>query len=177
MTTDLYAELGVGHEATTEEIKRAFRRVAMDCHPDKAGDDQELLARYARAREAYETLGDPEKRRLYDRGARAPTSIASLLCERPLGQAMVERMLPSAPKAKKGGVDAAFVLEVPAEMLATGGTIAWPEYDAGGRIERLVGFSVPPGADARPWCLLPGLGEDGRNGGDPGDLLVLALPA
>jgi molecular chaperone DnaJ len=60
--TDYYAALGVPRTATADEIKRAFRRLASQHHPDKGGDTQKFQA----IQEAYATLGDEQKRAEYD---------------------------------------------------------------------------------------------------------------
>jgi len=64
--SDFYQLLGVSRDAGDEEIKRAYRRLAMEYHPDKnAAPD--AAARFREIAEAYEVLGDAEKRALYDR--------------------------------------------------------------------------------------------------------------
>jgi DnaJ-class molecular chaperone len=60
--TDYYAALGVPRTATADEIKRAFRKLASQHHPDKGGDTQKFQA----IQEAYATLGDDQKRAEYD---------------------------------------------------------------------------------------------------------------
>jgi molecular chaperone DnaJ len=62
---DYYEVLGVGRNATQDEIKRAYRDLAMRYHPDK-NKSKEAEERFKRANEAYAVLGDPEKRRQYD---------------------------------------------------------------------------------------------------------------
>lgn len=66
-TRDYYDVLGVGRSAAPEEIKRAFRKIAMESHPDRNPDDSEAEARFKQASEAYAVLSDEEKRRRYDR--------------------------------------------------------------------------------------------------------------
>lgn len=66
---DYYKTLGVERNASPEEIKRAFRKLAKKYHPDMAeGDKQEAEERFKQVSEAYEVLADEEKRRRYDRG-------------------------------------------------------------------------------------------------------------
>lgn len=60
--TDHYATLGVARTASPDEIKRAFRKLASQHHPDKGGD----TARFQEIQAAYDVLGDAEKRAVYD---------------------------------------------------------------------------------------------------------------
>jgi curved DNA-binding protein len=63
---DYYETLGVARSATAEEIKQAFRKLARRHHPDVAKDKTAGEARFKEINEAYEVLGDAEKRRRYD---------------------------------------------------------------------------------------------------------------
>src|SRR5438270_8504660 len=63
---DYYEVLGVGKQASPDELKRAFRKIAMDSHPDRNPDDAVAHARFKEASEAYTVLSDPDRRRSYD---------------------------------------------------------------------------------------------------------------
>lgn len=64
---DFYAILGVGKSATTNEIKKAYRKQAKELHPDKNKDDPDASQKFQDLGAAYEALADTEKRKLYDR--------------------------------------------------------------------------------------------------------------
>src|SRR3954464_9474592 len=64
---DFYEVLGVKREATPEEIKKAYRQLALKKHPDKNPGDPEAEKRFKEGAEAYEVLSDASKRQRYDR--------------------------------------------------------------------------------------------------------------
>jgi molecular chaperone DnaJ len=63
---DYYEVLGVSKSASADEIKRAYRRMALKYHPDKNPNDKDAEAKFKECAEAYEVLSDPEKRQRYD---------------------------------------------------------------------------------------------------------------
>ena len=67
--TDYYADLGVSKNATADEIKKAYRKLAFKYHPDQNPGDKVAEEKFKRITAAYDVLGDEEKRRQYDGGA------------------------------------------------------------------------------------------------------------
>ncbi|CAK9088349.1 Chaperone protein DnaJ [Durusdinium trenchii] len=66
---DYYKILGVNKKADEKSLKKAYKKLALKWHPDKHVDDKEkATAKFQEIAEAYETLSDPEKRKLYDLG-------------------------------------------------------------------------------------------------------------
>src|ERR1700742_3163049 len=63
---DYYSTLGVAKTATEKEIKQAFRKLARKHHPDVNPNDKSAEAKFKEINEAYEVLGDPDKRKKYD---------------------------------------------------------------------------------------------------------------
>lgn len=65
---DYYKILGIEKDATEQEIKKAYRKLAIIHHPDKNPDDEDAAERFKEIQEAHETLSDPQKRQRYDSG-------------------------------------------------------------------------------------------------------------
>src|ERR1043165_6911730 len=71
---DYYEVLGVERTASIDEIKKAYRKLAVKYHPDKNPDDPAAEGKFKEAAEAYGVLSDDEKRATYDRYGHAGTS-------------------------------------------------------------------------------------------------------
>jgi molecular chaperone DnaJ len=66
---DYYKELGVGKNASDEEIKKAYRKLARKYHPDRNPGDRQAEERFKRISQAHDVLSDADKRKAYDRGS------------------------------------------------------------------------------------------------------------
>src|SRR3954469_10055989 len=81
MPSSLYENLGVPKNASADEIKKAYRKLARQYHPDKNPGDAAAETRFKEVQHAYDVLSDPEKRKQYDtfgsrngRGGPGPTT-------------------------------------------------------------------------------------------------------
>lgn len=64
---DYYKVLGVSRSASPSQIKRAYRKLAVELHPDKNTNDPDATDKFANVNNAYEVLSDPDKRNIYDK--------------------------------------------------------------------------------------------------------------
>src|SRR5947207_13724392 len=69
---DLYKTVGVAEDADEAAIKKAYRKLAKEFHPDITGGDKKKTERFKEINEAYDVLGDAKKRKEYDRLKHAP---------------------------------------------------------------------------------------------------------
>src|SRR5262245_64336293 len=67
MPRDLYEVLGLSKSASTDEVKKAYRKLAQKYHPDRNPGDKEAEAKFKEVSTAYEVLSDADKRAKYDR--------------------------------------------------------------------------------------------------------------
>jgi len=112
---DYYRVLGVERQATDAEIAKAYKKLALQCHPDKnTGNKEQAEEEFKKVSEAYSTLIDPKKRKIYDRVGKAGlqggandlgVSIeeAEALFKAVLGSGVVEHLLGSFIRGMRGG--------------------------------------------------------------------------
>ena len=72
MARDPYLTLGVDRKASADEIKKAYRKLVRELHPDKNPGDEKAEERFKEVQSAYDIVGDPEKRKAFDRGGMNP---------------------------------------------------------------------------------------------------------
>ena len=150
MPRDAYDVLGVGREADEAQIKKAFRTLARELHPDVNNHDPQAEEKFKEAAEAYEILSDAERRQVYDRyghdglrrGGQSPNfdgfgSISDLF-EAFFGGAGFGR---GGPRA---GSDAEVAVEIDLEQAAQGAPIE-VNYEVVDRCERCRGNGAEPG--------------------------------
>jgi molecular chaperone DnaJ len=156
---DAYEVLGVGRNADEAEVKKAFRRLARELHPDVNAHDPQAEEKFKEAAEAYEILSDPERRQIYDRfghdglrrGGQSPNfegfgSISDLF-DAFFGGGGFGGAFGGGGfggSAARAGGDAAVEVELDLEQAASGATID-VEYEAVDRCERCHGNGAEPG--------------------------------
>jgi len=191
---DYYKILGVSRDASLDEIKRAYRRLALKYHPDRNPGDKEAEEKFKEINEAYAVLSDPEKRRQYDTfGAEAfhqrfteeeifrgfdigdllkdfgfsTSDIFSTLFGGPFGGFDFD--FGGGPQPHKGR-DLVAEMTITLEEAARGGE-RLITLERGGQTER-ISVKIPPGVRDGQKLRVAGKGEPGRGGGPPGDLYV-----
>jgi len=161
---DYYAILGVARDADEAEIKRAYRRVALESHPDRFPDDEDAHERFRQASEAYETLSDPLKRARYDSSrllpetldlARAPTiSTARDVFANLFGDVFGNRR----EKRRKGrDIRYTLTVELADAVLGSSHTIS---FEGRGACEQCAGSGAEPGGREPIEC--PNCGGSGE---------------
>lgn len=185
---DYYAALGVPRDADAEAIKKAYRKLARQHHPD-VSKDPEAEARFKEIAEAYATLKDPEKRAAYDslgqrrsgEEFRPPPEWAydggageDFFAEMDLGDLFASlRGGRHAGRRHAGparGRDFEASLELSLEDAHRGTTVTLNvEHEDG---SRSLAVTVPPGATEGQRLRLRGKGGAGRGGGDAGDIYL-----
>lgn len=189
---DPYEVLGVERSATDEDIRRAFRKLAKELHPDLNPQDKTAAERFKRVSAAYEILGDPPKRQLYDSGqinaqgeprrgfqhtqngapSRGPTNFAGGFGFGDIFDEMFSARRNAAGASRgagfaRRGADVRYTLEVEFLEAITGvkKRVTMPE---GGVLD----LSVPEGVSDGQVLRLRGKGSPGLGGGEAGDALV-----
>jgi curved DNA-binding protein len=196
--TDYYAALGVGRDASADEIKKAYRRLAQKYHPD-VSKEPGAEARFKEIGEAWQTLKDPEKRAAYDELGnrpqgeefRPPPDWGRQHGGEPFqfdGMDFADLFSRFGGRGRTGdgfanhgapGQDFEVPVEISLEDAFRGTTLSlnltMPEYDAQGnlrRVPRTVKARIAPGAVDGQRMRLPGKGGKGFNGGRDGDLYL-----
>ena len=166
---DYYAILGVERDADVSEIKRAYRRLALDCHPDRFPGDEAAAHRFRQVSEAYAVLSDPQKRTRFDRGAWA-TELTDLAANPSVGTAkdlfrsVFGDFFGARKKERRRGRDVRYTLSLTLREAVLGCTKSI-EFEALTACERCDGRGFEPGGRPPQTCdLCDGRGELRRGG-------------
>jgi DnaJ-class molecular chaperone len=175
MPRDYYETLGVERGASEAEVKRAFRRLARELHPDVNAHDPEAEEKFKAAAEAYEVLSDPERRATYDRfgheGLRSrgfPPGGAGFGTVEEIFQAVFGGAFGF--EVRRGpirGQDLIQAIEISAPQAMLGASVKIQSQEGEREVE------LPPGIQHGAQFALRGHGLPGSNGGPPGDLRVV----
>jgi curved DNA-binding protein len=199
-TRDYYHILGVNKNASGEEIKRAYRKLAMKYHPDKNPNRKEAEERFKEINEAYAVLSDKEKRKKYDtfgaegfrqrftqedifRGFDMEEILSSLFGGRgkrefryggrggfDFGDLFGQTAYQDMGRMPQKGEDILYELTISLEESAFGGEKKI-SYRKNGKIEE-VSVKIPHGISSGKKLRLAGKGMEGKNGGPSGDLYL-----
>ncbi|MEY3700883.1 MAG: hypothetical protein RI891_175 [Gemmatimonadota bacterium] len=197
---DFYAVLGVQASATADEIKRVYRKLAKQFHPDTNPGDAKAAERFKEISEAYNTLGDAEKRREYDemrrlgafggypgggypgggarRGGRGPTGgprmeefdISGIGGFGDLFGSMFGGAGPRRPAGPEKGQSVETTLQIPFRTAVLGGKVPL-DFTLDG-VSTSVRITVPQGSEPGSRIKLSGQGGPGARGGPAGDLYI-----
>jgi len=186
MAEDPYSTLGLQRTATDDEIRRSFRRLAKELHPDVNPNNPEAMERFKRVSAAYELLGDPARKQAYDRGeidasgeprrgyqhAGGRGSAGGGGAEFGFGDIFSDLFGQRGPRGPGAGFslrgqDMRYTLDVDFMEAALGARkrVTMPE---GGQLD----LNVPEGVTDGQVLRLKGKGGPGIRGGEPGDALV-----
>jgi curved DNA-binding protein len=168
MARDYYEVLGVGRDASAQEIQRAYRKLARRAHPD-VDKSPGAEDRFKEINEAYHVLSDPERRRRYDQPAPQPQmqgfeGYEEFDFDELFGSMFAGR----GPRGPMRGADQEAVLELTLEEAYRGGT---RKLTLDG--QRTYDVTIPQGVLEGQRIRLAGQGGRSRGGGQPGDLYLV----
>lgn len=176
MSRDYYEVLGVQRGASDAELKRSFRKLARELHPDVNAHDPEAEEKFKAAAEAYEVLSDPEQRQVYDRFGHDGLRSGGLPPGGGAGFGSIEDLLGAVFggafgfEVRRGpmrGQDLMHAVEISAVQAMLGTSVKIPSHEGEREIE------LPSGIQHGSQFALRGHGLPGSNGGPPGDLRIV----
>jgi len=169
---DYYEVLGVARDASAEEIKKSYRKCALQYHPDRNKNNPESEAKFKEAAEAYEVLSDPEKRNRYDRYGHNGLSGAAMHDFSSMGVNDIFSMFEDifgggifgGSRRQRRGVDLEMVVELTLEEIATG-IDKTVEFDRQDFCNKCSGSGAEPGSQKRNCPTCGGYGQVEQSSG------------
>ena len=160
MAADHYAVLGVERNADAEEIKKAYRRLTLQFHPDRQPGDANAQERFRQINQAYDVLGDPRKRARYDTQSRlgGGLDLAGMQpgqSPRGLLQNVFGDVFRSRRKERRRGRDLRYTLSISLQEAVRGGGHDI-EFEAMGPCETCSGSGTKPGGKPPATCQVCG---------------------
>lgn len=196
---DYYKTLDVPKSATAEQIRKAYKKLARKYHPDTNPNDKSAVEKFKEVQEAFDVLGDEEKRKKYDQfgsaafqgggrgggqpfnwtgpqgGGAGPVDLGDLFGGQfnfgDLFGGMGGQAGARGGRRQQKGNDIQLEVDIPFQIAAEGGSHDL-HLDRDGKHERL-SVKIPAGVDTGSVVRLGGQGSPGLNGGPSGDLLVM----
>lgn len=160
MATDHYAVLGVERTADADTIKRAYRRLTLEFHPDRQPDDPHAQERFRQINAAYDVLGDARKRARYDSQARLGRGL-DLAGVQPgqspkdLLQNVFGDVFRSRRRERRRGRDLRYTLTISLQEAVRGGSHDI-NFEAMGACDTCAGSGTRPGGEAPATCQVCG---------------------
>ncbi len=177
---DYYSTLGLKRGASQEEIKKAYRSLAMKHHPDRGGDEK----RFKEIEEAYRTLSDPQKKEMFDMGVDPNNPHQGGFNQGPFefhfGTGNMNDFFGNFGFGGPGGFGSrpmrrnmtySIGVELTLEEVLTGKDITAEVGTANGK-KRIVNISIPSGVESGQQIRYQGMGDDSISSLPPGDLIV-----
>ncbi len=189
MAEDFYQVLGVSKNSSEAELKKAYRKLSRENHPDSKPNDKAAAEKFKQVQEAYSVLSDSEKRQKYDRFGHAAFQGGGRGGGSPFGGGQVDLSDlfggggggfdfgdlfgggggRRASRARKGQ-DVETTIDVPFTTAAEGGSYSLT-INTSGKPEQITA-RIPAGVDSGSVIRLSGQGHPGMGGGPNGDLMV-----
>tara|TARA_B100001248_G_scaffold262718_2_gene261496 strand:- start:42907 stop:43872 length:966 start_codon:yes stop_codon:yes gene_type:complete len=199
---DYYKILGVDRSASADELKKAYRKLAMQYHPDKNPDDPNAESMFKKVSEAYDVLRDPEKRRLYDQYGHTNPQAQGFQGDNPFKNAgfgqdfqgfhdfyqqkstesfqdlfreMFGDMFGQRGPRRQRGADLRYTIHISFEEAALGSskTISFMRRRGQREEPAKLEVQIPAGVKNGQRLKLSGEGDSGLHGGSAGDLYVV----
>ena len=174
-TMNYYNTLGIQQSASDDEIKTAYRKMAMKHHPDRGGDEQ----KFKQIEEAYRILSDPEKRRMVDMGVDPNLQAQGGFNQGPFefhfGSDNIHDIFGNfgfgfgRPQRRNKSLSVSVGINL--EDVLTGKDLSAEIATPGGR-KKLVNISIPPGVEDGQQIKYKGMGDHSMPDIPPGDLIV-----